>query len=63
MTGQITIEQREALTRFKSTQGRQWKSRLVELWIRGKDERAQDGAVLRQIRNTLGIDGLAKVKI
>jgi hypothetical protein len=35
----------------------------VALWINGRDDRAEDGALLRQVRNTLGVDGLAKVKI
>lgn len=59
----ITVEQREALARFKSSQGRHWKSKLVALWINGKDELANDSALLRQVRNTLGVDGLARVKI
>lgn len=63
MGDELTQEQREALARFKEKKGSYWKSRLVELWISGRDDRAPDGAVLRQVRNTLGLDGLARVKI
>ena len=63
METELTATQREALVRFKSKQGRYWKSCLVALWVNGRDDRAEDGALLRQVRNTLGVDGLAKVKI
>ncbi|KPB82037.1 hypothetical protein [Pseudomonas syringae group genomosp. 3] len=63
MTSQITQDQNEALTRFKAKQGRQWKSRLIALWVNGRDERSPDGALLRQVRNSLGVDGLARLKI
>lgn len=60
---QITTEQCQALSRFKSKQGRQWKSRLIALWVTGRDDRGEDGALLRQVRNSLGLDGLARLKI
>jgi len=60
---QITTEQSQALSRFKSKQGRQWKSRLIALWVTGRDDRGEDGALLRQVRNSLGLDGLARLKI
>ncbi|MDF4211168.1 hypothetical protein P2W50_31440 [Pseudomonas protegens] len=63
MNTDITADQRAALARFKASHGRDWKSKLVALWINGKDELATDSALLRQVRNTLGVDGLAKVKI
>lgn len=63
MKTELTTDQREALVRFKGKQGRYWKSRLVALWINGRDERAEDSALLRQVRNSLGVDGLSKVKI
>lgn len=58
-----TPEQTAALSRFKAKHGRLWKSRLIALWITGRDERIEDGAILRQVRNSLGIDGLASLKI
>ena len=44
MKTELTATQREALERFKTKQGRYWKSRLVALWINGRDDRAEDGA-------------------
>lgn len=63
MKVELTDAQREALERFKSVHGRNWKSRLVALWVNGRDDRGADGALLRQVRNTIGLDGLAKLKI
>lgn len=63
MASHITTEQSAALSRFKAKQGRQWKSRLIALWVDGRDDRAEDGALLRQVRNSLGVDGLARLKI
>ncbi|MBA4289099.1 hypothetical protein SAMN05216370_0041 [Pseudomonas peli] len=63
MGEELTQEQREALARFKDRQGRYWKSRLIALWAAGRDDQAPDGALLRQVRNSLGLDGLARVKI
>ncbi|KKN96135.1 hypothetical protein LCGC14_0170640 [marine sediment metagenome] len=59
----LTQEQVDALTRFKAAKGRTWKNRLIELWSSGQDASSQDGALLRQIRNTLGPSGLAKLKL
>ncbi|MDX9668612.1 hypothetical protein QMK50_27075 [Pseudomonas sp. P5_152] len=63
METELTATQREALVRFKSKKGRCWKSCLMTMWSRGQDDRAEDGALLRQVRNSLGVGGLAKVKI
>ena len=63
MASEFTSEQSAALSRFKAKQGRQWKSRLIALWVSGRDDRAEDGALLRQVRNSLGVDGLARLKI
>ncbi len=63
MNEDLTQEQRAALERFKEKKGRYWKSKLVELWVSGRDDLVQDGALLRQVRNTLGLDGLANLSI
>lgn len=51
---QPTPGQIEALKRFAETHGRTWKSKLVNTWISGRDERIPDAALLRQVRNQLG---------
>lgn len=63
MTESITQEQQEALQRFSDQHGRHWKSQLVALWAKGKDDSHQDGALLRQLRNTLGPTGLHRLRL
>lgn len=55
---ELTQAQREALQRFSAKYGRNWKAQLIELWASGKDDARPDGALLRQLRNVLGPDGL-----
>ena len=47
-----------ALDRFARKNGRCWKAKLRDLWIRGKD----DGA-LRIVRNKIGPSGLDRVRL
>lgn len=59
----LTLEQIDALKRFKASYGRTWKSQLNTLWFSGRDERQADAGLLRQVRNSIGPSGLLKVKI
>lgn len=58
----MTAEQIQALQAFAAKHGRSWKSKLRSAWASGRDERLPNGALLRQIRNTLGPVGLAKFR-
>lgn len=58
-----TPEQHEALRRFAERHGRTWKAKLVSAWLSGKDDRMQDGALLRQVRNQLGARWLRGFKL
>lgn len=49
-----TPEQLEALKYYARVHGRYWKSSLSAAWASGQDVNERDGALLRQIRNTLG---------
>ncbi len=48
------MEQRAALQRYASANGRTWKSKLSLAWSTGEDEQEPDSSALRQVRNTLG---------
>lgn len=50
----LTDEQRAALQRYANENGRRWKSELSLAWSTGHDEREEDSAELRQVRNTFG---------
>lgn len=43
-----------ALQRLADRCGRPWKSVLSAMWSNGKDDRGEDGALLRQVRNEFG---------
>jgi hypothetical protein len=47
-------EQVHALVSYASRNGRTWKSKLVEAWSNGRDEREPESAELRSVRNTFG---------
>lgn len=47
-------EQLAAVQRFATAHGRSWKSELSNAWFSGADEREQDSALLRQVRNQFG---------
>lgn len=55
---QPTAGQLEALKRFAVRHGRTWKSKLVNVWLSGRDESIPDAALLRQVRNQLGLQWL-----
>lgn len=50
----LTEDQKSALQKFANKHGRIWKMRLSGFWSSGTDAQQQDGALLRQVRNTLG---------
>lgn len=50
----LSAEQSHALQKFVAKHGRQWKSKLSNFWSTGTDVQQEDGALLRQIRNSFG---------
>jgi hypothetical protein len=59
----MTDEQRDQLKQFAAQHGRNWKSKLRELWMRGADANEPSGHLLRQVRNQVGPSGLDKVDL
>lgn len=49
-----TDDELRTLIRFRSRLGRRWKSKLLDLYLFGKDDSEPDGAGLRHIRNRQG---------
>lgn len=47
-------EQHAALQRFADRHGARWKYQLKLAWAAGRDDREEDGALLRQVRNQFG---------
>ena len=63
-----TKEQARALVRFAGRNGRHWKSKLRNSWLKdlrpcGSDQAREDNATLRQVRNECGPMWLHKVKL
>lgn len=58
----LTQPQYNALENFKRRFGAEWKYELSSRWTTGRDVQCIDGALLRQIRNTLGPAWLAEQK-
>lgn len=58
----LSVAQRAALQRYANQHGRQWKSQLSSDWSSGRDDRREDGALLRQVRNQLGPEWLHSSK-
>lgn len=56
----LTSEQLAALQKFAAANGRTWKSKLLDLWMSGKNE---NSGALRQVRNNLGGRWLLKFKL
>jgi hypothetical protein len=50
----LTPEQRAALNKFAAQYGRNWKAKLREMWMDGRDAVREDGGYLRQVRNQQG---------
>lgn len=63
MNTPLTTEQENALQQFANRHGRCWKSRLKDAWQNGSDERLPNGALLRQLRNQLGPEGLRGIEV
>jgi hypothetical protein len=55
-------DQRARLIEFRDANGPLWKEKLSNLWWTGRDDRLQDGHLLRQIRNQFGPQWLTKLK-
>ena len=49
-----TDDELRTLIGFRKRYGRRWKSKLLDLYLFGKDDREPDGARLRWIRNHQG---------
>ena len=51
---QWTDDELRTLIAFRKRYGRRWKSKLLDLYLFGKDDSEPDGAGLRRIRNRQG---------
>ena len=49
-----TDEELRTLVEFRRRNGRRWKSKLLDLYLFGEDDREPNGAALRWIRNRQG---------
>lgn len=49
-----TDDELRSLIKFRKRYGRRWKSKLLDLYLFGKDDSEPDGAGLRHIRNRQG---------
>lgn len=58
----LTPEQRQALVDFRRQYGNNWKYKLLGMWANGHDERLNNGALLRRIRNNFGPSWLSNLK-
>ena len=61
-----TDEELLTLVEFRRRNGHRWKSKLLDLYLFGKDDREPNGAVLRWIRNRQGpgrVDALRKATL
>ena len=61
-----TDEELFVLVEFRRRNGHRWKSKLLDLYLFGKDDREPNGAALRHIRNRQGpsrVDGLRKAML
>jgi len=61
-----TDEELRTLVDFRRRNGRRWKSKLLDLYLFGKDDSEPNGAGLRHIRNRQGpsrVDALSKATL
>lgn len=61
-----TDEELRTLIDFRRRNGRHWKSKLLDLYLFGKDDGEPNGAGLRHIRNRQGpsrVDALSKTAL
>lgn len=61
-----TDEELRTLVDFRRRNGRRWKSKLLDLYLFGKDDSEPNGASLRHIRNRQGpsrVDALSKATL
>jgi hypothetical protein len=61
-----TDEELRTLLDFRRRNGRRWKSKLLDLYLFGKDDSEPNGAGLRHIRNRQGpsrVDALSKATL
>ena len=61
-----TDEELRTLVDFRRRNGRRWKSKLLDLYLFGKDDSEPNGASLRNIRNRQGpsrVDALNKATL
>ena len=59
---QLTAAQAGAIEHFKRKHGKEWKYELSVAWATGRDAQGVYGLLLRQVRNTLGPERLARQK-
>ena len=61
-----TDEELRTVVDFRRRNGRRWKSKLLDLYLFGKDDGEPNGASLRHIRNRQGpsrVDALSKATL
>ncbi|TWU18019.1 hypothetical protein [Allorhodopirellula heiligendammensis] len=56
LLAKLSAEEREKLQHFVAVNGRSWKSKLRDCWMRGD-------WVLRETRNTIGPSGLSRLRV
>ncbi len=57
-----TDEELRTLIRFRRRVGRRWKSKLLDLYMFGKDDYEPEGSGLRRIRNRQGPSRVYRLK-
>lgn len=63
VTLQPNEQQLAAIRNFARIYGRRWKEHLNDFWCSGRDEREEDAALLRQLRNDFGPSWLAEFNL
>jgi hypothetical protein len=62
-TPTLSPELLDRLRRFAEGNGRTWRAKLREVWLRGDEARYPDSHLLRQLRNAVGPSGLDRVEL
>ena len=60
---ELTADQLAAIVAFAASNGRDWKRKLNDAWLNGRDANEPNGHFLRQVRNTLGPQWLVGFKL
>lgn len=60
-SAELNTAQRARIEEFKKEHGRKWKVDLYELWWRGSDILEKEGYLLREVRNSIGLNWLSNL--